>query len=150
MAAEETREVDLVKREPLVESIMAMSSATAAGSALPTPAYSMLFPILAAVLSWPQRTPLHEDALAAVALHVLPGHTLPRRATLALLYNVLETLPSFRCSLHMICRDMGWQMILLWSADMHACITSHFRDSPGKLLCAAWPACWALRNELTC
>lgn len=95
--AEDTREADLVKREPLAESIAALSKTTAAGSALPTPAYVMLFPILAAVLSWPQRTPLHEEALAAVALHVSPGGPLPRRATLALLYNVLETLPSFRC-----------------------------------------------------
>ncbi len=92
-----------MSRDPLVESIMALSSATAAGSALPTPTYMMLFPILAAVLKWPQRTPLHEDALAAVALHVSPGGSLPRRATLALLYNVLEILPSFRCFLDLSC-----------------------------------------------
>ena len=124
MAAEETREPDLVKREPLVESIMALSSATEAGSALPTPAYLMLFPILAAVLSFPQRTPLHEDALAALALHVSPGGALPRRATLALLYNVLETLPSFRCSLHVVFRFTGCKNFLYWSASMRACVTT--------------------------
>ncbi len=96
MPAGDVSEPELVKRDPIAESISALSSAVSAGSPLPTPAYVMLFPILAAVLSWPQWTPLHEEALSAVALHVSPGAPLPRKATFGLLYHVLQTLPSFR------------------------------------------------------
>ena len=89
-------EVELPERVPVVETVQALASATAGGRALPTPTYTFLFPVLRAVLSWPQHTALHEEALAAVALHVAPGGALPRAALLALLYRVLDLMPAYR------------------------------------------------------
>lgn len=86
-----------MEREPVEASIGALSAALEHGQPLPMPIYAMLYPILAAVLSWPQPSDLHEAALEAVALHVdpdVPG--LPRTATLALLFHVLETMPGYR------------------------------------------------------
>ncbi|KAK9840722.1 hypothetical protein WJX81_000165 [Elliptochloris bilobata] len=88
--------VELPERQPVVDTIRALASATAGGQPLPTPAYTFLFPVLRAVLSWPQHTTLHEQALAAVSLHVAPGAALPRAASLALLYHVLDLMPAYR------------------------------------------------------
>ena len=89
-------EVELPERAPVVETVQALASATAGGRPLPTPAYTFLFPVLRAMLSWPQHTARHEQALAAVALHVAPGGALPRAALLALLYRVLDLMPAYR------------------------------------------------------
>lgn len=87
-----------VDKQPVIESIAAIREATADGKALPSPAYIMVFPIISAVLSWPVPSPLHEPALSALALHVSPSVCLPRTAMLALLYQVLETMPAYRYS----------------------------------------------------
>lgn len=86
----------LVHREPIIESIAAIRECTADGQPLPTPAYIMVFPIISAVLSWPIPSPLHEPGLSALALHVSPSITLPRTSMLALLHQVLETMPAYR------------------------------------------------------
>ncbi len=75
-----------------------MTAETAGGRPLPAPAYAFLFPVLRAVLSWKHHTGLHEEALAVVALHVSPSGPLPRAASLALLYHVLELMPAYRCA----------------------------------------------------
>ena len=88
----------IVDKQPVIESIAAIREATADENALPSPAYIMVFPIISAVLSWPVPSPLHEPALSALALHVSPSVCLPRTAMLALLYQVLETMPAYRYS----------------------------------------------------
>jgi len=95
--AGEGEEDGLVHKEAIIESIAALETATADGQPLPTPAYIMVFPIISAVLSWPIPSPLHEPALSALALHVSPSISLPRTSMLALLYQVLETMPAYRC-----------------------------------------------------
>jgi hypothetical protein len=55
--------------------------------------------VLRAVLSSPQHSPLHDEALAVVALHCAPDADVPRRESLALLYHVLGINPSNRCNL---------------------------------------------------
>ena len=99
-------EEELPERAPVVETVRALASATAGGRPLPAPAYTFLFPVLRAVLSWPQHTALHEEALAAVALHVAPGGALPRAALLDLLYRVLDLMPAYRRAaraMHQLC-----------------------------------------------
>ena len=87
----------LVSQEPVADSIAALTSSLENGQPLPMPVYTMLFPIVRAVLSWPQPSVLHEQAIAAVALHVSPGlEGLPITATLALLYSVLDSMHSYR------------------------------------------------------
>lgn len=84
------------ERRAVVDTVHALTSATAGGRPLPGPAYAFVFPVLCAVLSWPVHTPLHEEALAVLALHVAPGDPLPRAAMLALLFHVLELMPAYR------------------------------------------------------
>ena len=98
MTAGEVDEGSLVHTEAFIESIASIREATADGQPLPTPAYVMVFPIIRAVLSWPIPSPLHEPALSALALHVSPSISLPRTSMLALLYQVLETMPAYRSS----------------------------------------------------
>lgn len=86
----------LIDQGPIIESIASIREYTADGRSLPTPAYIMVFPIISAVLSWPIPSPLHEPALSALALHVSPDISLPRTSMLALLYQVLETMPAYR------------------------------------------------------
>ena len=82
--------------DPVGQAIHALSASVTDTQALPGPSYALCFPILAAVLSTPDHTRLHDMALAVVSLHVSPGRPLPRRETLALLYNVLEIMPAYR------------------------------------------------------
>ena len=96
MIADRAEEEAVVDKQPVIESIAAISEATADGQPLPSPAYIMVFPIISAVLGWPIPSPLHEPALSALALHVSPSICLPRTAMLALLYQVLETMPAYR------------------------------------------------------
>jgi len=84
------------ERRAVVDTVRALTAATAGGRPLPGPAYAFVFPVLRAVLSWPAHTPLHEEALAVLALHVAPGDPLPRAAMLALLFHVLELMPAYR------------------------------------------------------
>ena len=56
--------------------------------------------MLRAVLSSPQHSPLHDEALAVVGLHCAPDADVPRRESLALLYHVLGINPSNRCRRH--------------------------------------------------
>lgn len=75
----------------------ALSAATTEGDPLPGHTYAFVFPIIRAVLSSPQHTPLHDEAMAVVALHCAPGGPLPRRESLQLLYHVLGVNASYRC-----------------------------------------------------
>ena len=71
---------------------------TQEGRPLPPSSYRFAFPVLSAVLSSPAHTPLHDEALAVVALHCSPslGGDIPRRESLALLYNALGVIPAYR------------------------------------------------------
>ena len=54
-------------------------------------------PLSPARRSCPEPTPLHEDALAVVALHVGPAAaSVPKAQSFALLYHVLEIIPAYR------------------------------------------------------
>lgn len=75
----------------------ALSAATIEGDPLPGHTYAFVFPIIRAVLSSPQHTSLHDEAMAVVALHCAPGGPLPRRESLQLLYHVLGVNASYRC-----------------------------------------------------
>lgn len=88
--------MELPERQPVVDTVRALARATDGGRALPAPAYTFLFPVLRAVLSWPQHTALHEQALAVVSLQVESGGDMPRAASLALLYHVLDLMPAYR------------------------------------------------------
>ncbi len=41
-------------------------------------------------------TPLHDECLAVLSLHVAPGLDIPRRASLELLYHLLGVIPAYR------------------------------------------------------
>lgn len=69
---------------------------TAGKQPLPRSAYCFVFPVLQAVLSAPSFSPLHEDALSVVALHVAPGEAIPRAESLRLLYHLLGVVPAYR------------------------------------------------------
>jgi hypothetical protein len=64
---------------------------------LPGPSYALVFPVVAAVLRCPHITPLHDEALAVLGLHVAPEQDIPRGESLELLYAVLGTIPAYRC-----------------------------------------------------
>jgi hypothetical protein len=65
---------------------------------LPGPSYALVYPVLAAVLQCPLVSPLQEQALAVMALHVSPEQDVPRGATLELLYTLLGLIPAYRCA----------------------------------------------------
>lgn len=60
------------------------------------PSYALVFPVLAAVLHCPLITPLHDQALSVLALHVAPEQDVPRGASLTLLYHLLSIIPAYR------------------------------------------------------
>lgn len=64
---------------------------------LPGPSYALVFPVVAAVLRCALITPLHDEALAVLGLHVSPEQDIPRGESLELLYAVLGTIPAYRC-----------------------------------------------------
>lgn len=84
----------------MVTTMQAMAAATANSTPLPGPSYDLCFPVLEAVLSSSVHTPLHEQALQVMALHVAPGLPLPRKQTLAVLYHVLGVVPAYRLVMH--------------------------------------------------
>ena len=73
-----------------------MKAVTGGRAPLPPPAFAMSFPVLAAVLSWPEYSSLHDSALAILGLHVAPSLAMPRGRMLALLYHVLGIIPAYR------------------------------------------------------
>ncbi len=44
----------------------------------------------------PVHTPLHDEAVGVLALHVAPGLEVPRAASLRLLFHVLGVVPAYR------------------------------------------------------
>jgi hypothetical protein len=77
-------------------------AAVAGTRPLPGPAYAFCFPILRAMLSCPRPTPLHDPALAVVALQITANTAaasapaVPDAQVFDLLYHVLCILPAFR------------------------------------------------------
>lgn len=71
---------------------------TREGRPLPPSSYRFAFPVLSAVLSSPAHTPLHDEALAVVALHCSAtlGDDIPRRQSLGLLYHALGVIPAYK------------------------------------------------------
>ncbi|KAI3427088.1 hypothetical protein D9Q98_007027 [Chlorella vulgaris] len=99
----------LAHRQCVAEAVSALQAATggkpgadgaqplaAMRKALPGPAYMFCFPILRAVMSCPEPTPLHEAALGVVALHVGPSASVSKVESFKLLYHVLEIIPAYR------------------------------------------------------
>lgn len=70
--------------------------ATEGDRPLPRPAYCFVFPVIQAVLAAPAFSPLHEDALTVLALHVAPGESIPRKESLRLLYHLLGVVAAYR------------------------------------------------------
>lgn len=64
--------------------------------ALPGPSYALVFPVIAAVLHCPVITPLHDQALSVLSLHVGPEQDIPRGDSLTLLYHLLGIIPAYR------------------------------------------------------
>ena len=87
---------ELSSRAAVVTTMHAMASATRNSTPLTGPCYDLCFPVLEAVLTSSVHTPLHEQALQVMALHVALGLPLPRRESLALLYHVLGVVPAYR------------------------------------------------------
>lgn len=94
---------ELSTRAAMVTTLQAMAAATANSTPLPGPCYHLCFPVLEAVLSSSLHTPLHEQALQVMALHVAPGLPLPRKQTLAVLYHVLGVVPAYRSVIQACC-----------------------------------------------
>ena len=88
--------VPITEHPAVAAAVQAMASATSGRKTLPLPAFNLCFPILEAVLGWPEISPLHDSALAILGLHVKPGLAVPREAMLKLLYLVLGTIPAYR------------------------------------------------------
>ena len=90
---------ELSTRAAMVTTMQAMAAVTANSTPLHGPCYDLCFPVLEAVLSSSVHTPLHEQALQVMALHVAPGLPLPRKDTLAVLFHVLGVVPAYRYDL---------------------------------------------------
>ncbi|MEW5303879.1 MAG: hypothetical protein WDW36_006532 [Sanguina aurantia] len=96
---------------------------------LPSSSYCFVFPVLEAVLSSPQHTPLHEEALSVVSLHCsAAGGDIPRAASLGLLYHLLGVIPAYR-SAHR--RAMTAASHPAAGADTHTSRRPVVRPSPG-------------------
>lgn len=63
---------------------------------LPLAAFKLCYPILAAILSLPEITSLHESAMNIISLHVGPNLDIPRGKMLGLMYHVLGIIPAYR------------------------------------------------------
>lgn len=85
------------QRSSVAEVITALHQSTVPNrQPLPGPSYALVFPVLAAVLHCPIITPLHDQALAVLALHVSPEQDIPRGESLVLLYHALGLIPAYR------------------------------------------------------
>ncbi|MEW5308073.1 MAG: hypothetical protein WDW38_000060 [Sanguina aurantia] len=95
---------------------------------LPSSSYCFVFPVLEAVLSSPQHTPLHEEALSVVSLHCsAAGGDIPRAASLGLLYHLLGVIPAYR-SAHRRAMTASHPAA---GADTHTSRRPVVRPSPG-------------------
>ncbi|GBF89654.1 hypothetical protein Rsub_02372, partial [Raphidocelis subcapitata] len=84
-------------RAAVAEVITALARSTVAQrSPLSGPAYALVFPVLRAVLHCPHHTPLHDEALEVLSLHVRPDQDVPRAESLELLYHTLGIIPAYR------------------------------------------------------
>jgi hypothetical protein len=84
---------------------------------LPGPSYALVFPVVAAVLHCPVITPLHDQALGVLALHVAPEQDIPRGDSLVLLYHLLGIIPAYRWAGNLVMPTPG---ILLWRMGIAA------------------------------
>lgn len=89
---------DNIPSQSAVAGVMAalVASTVTPRRPMPGPSYALVFPVLKAVLHCPHHTPLHDDALAVLALHVRPEQDIPRAASLELLYHLLGIIPAAR------------------------------------------------------
>jgi hypothetical protein len=86
------------ERSAVSEVVTALYASTVANrQPLPGPSYALVFPVVAAVLHCPVITPLHDQALGVLALHVAPEQDIPRGDSLELLYHLLGIIPAYRC-----------------------------------------------------
>lgn len=106
-------ERNLQDRSAVQDSIAVLTAATNIGSrpsSLSSSIYRFLFPLGRAILMLPAHCPLHDPALAFVALHVMPGQDVPRTETMRALANVLGTVPATRdrvsAMMEALCRGM--------------------------------------------
>lgn len=96
-AGTQATELTPVPEHPSTSAAMtAMVAVTGGRKPLPPPAFGLCFPILAAVLSWPTHSVLHDPAMTVMGLHVGPQLQSPRGKMLQLLYHVLGLIPAFR------------------------------------------------------
>ncbi|GMH32908.1 hypothetical protein BSKO_00742 [Bryopsis sp. KO-2023] len=87
---------DLLEHPTLKTTLEAMVAVTKRKIPLPAPAYFLCFPVLRAILSVSTLSPLHDDALKLLSLHVTPGERLPREDSFKLLYHILANIPTYR------------------------------------------------------
>ena len=89
---------DTIPERAAVEGVMAalVASTVAMRRPLPGPCYALVFPVLEAVLHCPHHTPLHDEALLVLALHVRPEQDIPRAGSTRLLYHLLGIIPAYR------------------------------------------------------
>ncbi|DBB12167.1 TPA: hypothetical protein ACH3X3_006274 [Trebouxia sp. C0006] len=106
---------ELSTRAAMVTTMQAMAAVTANSTPLAGPCYDLCFPVLEAVLSSSVHTPLHEQALQVMSLHVAPGLPLPRKDTLAVLFHVLGVVPAYREKigelLSQVCSGVGTEEV---------------------------------------
>lgn len=87
----------MLQRSAVTDVIQALHQSTVPmRRPLPGPSYALVFPVIAAVLHCPTITPLHDQALAVLSLHVAPEQDIPCGDSLALLYNLLGIIPAYR------------------------------------------------------
>ncbi|KAG2489371.1 hypothetical protein HYH03_012201 [Edaphochlamys debaryana] len=98
---------DVATRPAVASVVHALAAVTAAvGQQLPPSSYCYVFPVLQAVLLSPVHTPLHDECVGVLALHVAPGLDIPRRASLELLYHLLGVVPAYRDRLIPLLRSL--------------------------------------------
>lgn len=103
--------------------------------ALPGPSYALVFPVVSAVLHCPSITPLHDQALAVLALHVAPEQDIPRGESLTLMYHLLGIIPAYRSGVE------------TQEHFTSACRTAHPCTHP-RYSCRLGPACWRCSKHL--
>ena len=140
---------ELSTRAAMVTTMQAMAAVTANSTPLPGPCYDLCFPVLEAVLSSSVHTPLHEQALQVMALHVAPGLPLPRKDTLAVLFHVLGVVPAYRYDLQTYA-TLHTALLLLSSQTICAVTSLRTLSNGGSLYMSVgcrhaenFPALWS-------